>query len=319
MPVCDLPAHQASIPPGAMLFSWRRPAPADTARTHTLRISDLLELDKCVLEVSGLRGSRVVLTPAQTASLKPNAAYYWSLTAVNAAGETRSDFPPKVFRIDPALAPLREEDLAGPRPGPGGLLVRADLAGEAKPQFGRLLRAQGVKPAAGPQGKANSAVELDGQKGMIVYALGEFPPRDYTLAVWATWEAPKGRLGQVVSAWEGMMDDPLRICVDGGKLFARVEAARGYSTPGLSLEAGRWHHLAAVKRGPELTLYVNGQPAATLKLPQEVNSLSDQVALGGNPNYTLKSEHLACRLAGFVFYSRAMSGLEVRALHEAKP
>jgi len=256
---------------------------------------------------------------AQTAPLKPNTDYYWSLAAHNEHGDAYSEWPAKRFRIDPALAPRSEEDLAGPKPGPGGLLVRADLAGEARPQFGRLLRAQGVKPAAGPQGKANSAVELDGQKGMIVYAVGEFPPRDYTLAVWATWEAPKDRLGQVVSAWEGMMDDPLRICVDGGKLFARVEAQRGYSAPGLDLEAGRWHHLAAVKRGPELALYVNGQPAATLKLPQEVNSLSDQIALGGNPNYTGKSEHLACRLAGFVFYNRAMSGQEVRALHEAKP
>ncbi|HOD80032.1 MAG: Non-reducing end beta-L-arabinofuranosidase [Planctomycetes bacterium ADurb.Bin126] len=318
-PVCDLPADGSAVPPGAMLFSWRRPAPSDAARTHTLCVYDSPAGREPLLQVANLRGQRAVLTPAQTAPLKPNTDCYWSLAASNAAGQTPSEWPRKKFGIDPALAPLSAEDLAGPKPGPGGLLVRADLAGEAKSQFGRLLRTQGVKPAAGPRGKVNSAVELDGQKGMIVYALGEFPPRDYTLAVWATWEAPKGRLGQVVSAWEGMMDDPLRICVDGGKLFARVEAQRGYSSPGLDLEAGRWHHLAAVKRGAELTLYVNGQPAATLKLPAEVNSLSDQVALGGNPNYTGKSEHLACRLAGFVFYNRAMSDQEIRALHEAKP
>ena len=32
---------------------------------------------------------------------------------------------------------------------------------------------------------------------------------------------PEGHVGQIVSAWAVSMDDPLRVCVEKGKLFAR--------------------------------------------------------------------------------------------------
>ena len=61
----------------------------------------------------------------------------------------------------------------------------------------------------------------------------------------------QGRIGQIFSAWAAGMDDPLRLVVENGKLFARIEAGGGFGTPGVPIDAGRWHHVAAVKRGPD--------------------------------------------------------------------
>jgi hypothetical protein len=112
------------------------------------------------------------------------------------------------------------------------------------------------------------------------------------------------------------MDDPLRICIADGRLFARVEAGHGYSTQGVSVEASRWYHVAVVKSGPQLTLYVDGKRVAGLQIPTMVHSAARDFALGGNPHYTEQSEHLACRVAGLEMYARAMSTQEVAGLME---
>ena len=316
-PVCDAPADGSDVPAGLMTFTWRRPASPDTARTHMLAIYDSPALDRCGLEVAGSKGSRATLTAQQTAGLKPNTDYYWRLTARNDAGQSASLGPAKRFRIDPALPPLSAEIFAEPQPGPGGLLVRADLAGTPQPQFGRLARAEGVKPAEGPDGKSGAAVALDGQTGMIVYTVGPFPGRDYTVAFWAAYERKEARLGQFFCAWAGVMDDPLRICVVDGKLSARIEAQSAYSTPPVALAENKWHHLAAVKQGGQLTLYVDGKAAGGAKVPPELNTMARDFALGGNPHYTGASEHLACRLARLAVYNRAMTQQEVAKIAQA--
>ena len=52
------------------------------------------------------------------------------------------------------------------------------------------------------------------------------------------------RLGQVFSAWTGPSDDPLRIVIDRGKLYARIEGGGGGSTAGTDLQVGRWYAVA---------------------------------------------------------------------------
>jgi len=43
---------------------------------------------------------------------------------------------------------------------------------------------------------------------------------------------------QVFSAWARPMDDPLRVCVMGDSIQARIEAGQTYATPGFKIEPG---------------------------------------------------------------------------------
>lgn len=258
----------------------------------------------------------MVVSAEQAGRLKPKVDYFWKVVATNEFGATESLAPAKRFHVDPTLPPLGPDQFSEYGEGPGGVLVAADLAGDPKPSYGRLARAQGVKPAAGISGTPNGAVELDGQSGMIVYSVRAFPSHEYTVSVWAAHEHKQDRLGQVFSAWDHVMDDPLRICIEKGRLFARVEAGGGYTTQGVAVEAGRWHHVAAVKAGGQITLYLDGKAAGAMLVPVEVSSAARDFALGGNPHYTGQSEHLPCRLARFVMYVRAFTAEEIGALYE---
>lgn len=68
------------------------------------------------------------------------------------------------------------------------------------------------------------------------------------------------------------MDDPLRLTVGHGKLFARIEAQRVFSTRGLRIAPGVWHHVAAVKSGSRLTLYLDGRAQETIEVPAALNT-----------------------------------------------
>jgi hypothetical protein len=302
------------------VFTWRRPAAADRGRTHTLAIAESPDFAAPVLQAGAKPGHRLVLSPQESARLRPKVDYFWKLTARNEAGTTESLPPAKRFRIDPALPPLAAEELSEYGEGPGGVVVAAALAGDPKPSYGKLLRSQGSGPAAGIDGKPGGAIRLDGQTGMLVYALRAFPSADYTVSLWFSYDRKEERLGQVLSAWDHVVDDPLRLCIAGGKLFARVEAGTSYSTEGVAIDPGRWYHLAAVKSGPQIVLYLDGKPAGRLAVPAEVHSAARDFALGGNPHFTGVSEHLACRVAKLGMYVRALSAEEVAQGHnEQRP
>jgi hypothetical protein len=142
--------------------------------------------------------------------------------------------------------------------------------------------------------------------------LSAFPEEDYSATIWVSVsQLPKTHYGQVFSAWSAAMDDPLRLVVEGGRLFARIEAGGGFGTEGIAIQPGQWRHLAAVKQGPKLTLYVDGNPRASATVPARVSSGSTLLALGGNPKFA-GPEFLAARLSSMRFYARALSEREVK-------
>ena len=153
---------------------------------------------------------------------------------------------------------------------------------------------------------------------MLVYKVRAFPSFEYTVSVWFAHQHEEDRLGQVFSAWDHVMDDPLRICIDGGKLFARVEAGGAYSTEAVPVEQDRWYHVAVVKRGSRITLYLNGKPAAGMDVPAEIHSAARDFTLGGNPHYTGKSEHLPCRLSHLAVHVRAFTPQQITELYESR-
>ncbi len=192
--------------------------------------------------------------------------------------------------------------------GPNGVLVEASLKESAGAQFGKLEKgkATALKDRAG--------VEVDGSD-MIIYGLEEIPDEDYSVSVWVNvLEAPSNRLAQIFSAWCAPSDDPLRIVLDKGKLFARIEnPGANSSTAGVELSGNAWHHIAAVKNGSRLILFVDGRKAGEATAPYHLTTNSRAVALGGNPRFS-GNEFLKAQFSQFRFFGRALEENEIREL-----
>ena len=197
---------------------------------------------------------------------------------------------------------------------PDGVFVKAALRGDPRPEHGRLRKAAGATAVAGASGRPATALRLDGAGGMLVYALPLEFGGDFSVALRVRVNAlPKATLGQIFSAWAGPMDDPVRLTIEKGKVHARIEAGSAYSTSGHPVEIGNWMHMAAVKAGGRLTLFVDGQPRGAVDVPFIVETAAQTCALGGNPNFS-GAEFVAADFADFVGYNRALSAAEVIAL-----
>jgi hypothetical protein len=293
-------------------FSFAGP-PANAALTdYRLTIADTPDFASPALQLSGITRPRVDLDDAAKKLLVPGRWYYWRVSARGPHGETTGGDPCARFLFDPARPSTPDEPEV--EIGPDGLIVRAALRGDPKPDFGLLKSVTGFAKADGPDGAADGAIRLDGRGQMLVYALPEELPGDYSVSVWFRLAAfPEKRIGQVFSAWAAGMDDPLRLTIDGGKLFARIEAQRAFSTKGAPVTLGQWRHLAAVKAGTNLTLYLDGRAQDTVSVPQFLNTMARSCALGDNLNFS-GNEFLAADFARFEFHARARSPEEVDRL-----
>ena len=277
---CCQPADGATLSPGDTVFRWRRPS-ASVDR-YELECSLTPDFTAIVFTLPDLHADRVLMGDCLKRRLPEGQSVYWRLLATNRHGTTPSAGPASQFRLDRSLAPASEP--LAPRRGTTGELLEAALHGRPEAGCGELDSATGYSPAAGPDAKPGHALTLAGWGAMLVYGLDEFPAEDYSASVWVNVAKTPSGLGQVFSAWARTVDDPLRICFDRGKLYARIEAGRIYSTPGVECQPNRWHHLAAVKGGTRLTLYVDGHSAGSVQVPRRVESTARNCALGGNPN-----------------------------------
>jgi len=324
-PVAWLPADGARVPSGRMIVRWRRPVTAERAeRKHRLVIARDAKCAEPLVTYGEATGEQMVVPAESLASLQPGVTYYWKLVAVGLHGETESTWPYKSFQIDPQLPPISDVALTPFGERGDGTVIEAPLAGNIDPTYGRLAEARGWQAAEGPDNRPAGAVEVDGRQGLLRYALTRFPTEDYTLAVRARIDesaflAPRaGHVQQVASAWCGSADDPLRLCLDKGKLFARSESpSGGGSTQAVAVEPNRWHHLAVVKGGARVRLFVDGMPRAEMLVPTAPITSATDIALGGNPHHT-GDEYLPARFADFHFYARALETDEVRALSAGK-
>jgi hypothetical protein len=309
------PADGAAIPAGKALFRWSGPQKPDQLATdYRLVIFADADGERAVLERAGIAQTKYVLGQDATRTLTPGRWYYWEVISRNAHGTTENPLCLARFRVDTNLPPVSDRALAAFLAGPPEVLAAAALRGDPNPQTGILLAATPVKSVAGPRGQPAGAVEFDGVKDRLVYQVEEWPEEDFSVSVWVQLtRLPEGRLGQVFSAWAAGMDDPLRICVDGGKLFARIEAGQGYSTEGVAVATGTWFHVAAVKSAAQLTLFVNGEARASTHVPATARTVARDFALGGNPHYG-GNEFLAVQLADFAFYARVLATPEVKRL-----
>ncbi len=306
------PADGASIAAGLATFDWRGSRRRGVLLTdYRLEIAAGADFLDTLVVRGGLTNTRVVVRLPADLRGGSGGWCYWRVISRNARGETIPDGPPARFRIDLELPEVTQVPPEY-RPGPGGELVEAALRAGPLPERGQLIRVSGIVGT-------NDAVELSGSRSMLVYATPEFPEEEFSVSV-RVWirEFPAGRIGQVFSAWATGMDDPLRLVVDQGKLYARVEAGQGFSTAGLSLEAGSWYQVLAVKRADRLALYVDGKPVGTTAVPAFVTTAARECALGGNPRYS-GDESLAARFADFRLWARALEDAEIAAWLESSP
>jgi hypothetical protein len=191
------------------------------------------------------------------------------------------------------------------------------LTGAPAPSFGVLDKAIALTPAEGPSGIVATAVQIDGVESLLTYKVPFIPSVTYSVQGWVCVESyPENGIAQVFSAWHAPMDDPLRIPLANGQLFAQIEHQGMHGTPGVPLEPGGWHHVAAVKDGPKLMLYIDGALRAEVQVPGRVHSPSERIGLGCNPLYA-PGERIDGKLAKFSFYARALDATEIATLfHE---
>jgi DUF1680 family protein len=308
----QLPRDGAQLPPGSVRFQWRGERRPDATLTgYRLRLWSASEADQATAtELTLGVTNRTVLDLAREARFAHGTEWLWQVESIGPNGVSRRDVPPARFQVNRDAPPqaLPPE----PRLGPNGEMVVHSLRCETTPSFGQEVRA--AFTARDPDGTI-----VNGRDQMLVYAVPAWPEEEFTVAVRVkVHEHPGGRNGQVFSAWCSAMDDPLRLVVEGGKLFARIEAGGGFSTPGLPLPVGQWHAVAAVRQSGTLTLFLDGRAVGSCPAPAMTTTQAQDCALGGNPHFG-GNEFLAAQFADFHLYGRALTVPEVAALAGPRP
>ena len=300
----QLPADGARVPLGEVRFQWRGPRQGVQAR---IEFATNEMFAPVAFSTANTQGNRLTLhtkTLATTVEQLP-ANFWWRVVTMDSGVETVPDVPAARFILDSsAPAQALPSEL---KPGRKGELIVDSLISDASPQFGEVKSAK--YETRGAEG-----TEVNGRDQMLVYAVPVWPEEDFSVAVRVRLNEPSPtHPGQIFSAWAAGMDDPLRLVVEGGKLSARIESGGAFSTPGVAINTGTWQHVAAVKRGGTLTLFLNGQPAGSCAAPEFTTTQAKDCALGGNPHFN-GNEFLAARFADFTFYARALTAEEVHGM-----
>ncbi|MDB6039282.1 MAG: hypBA [Verrucomicrobiales bacterium] len=306
--VTQLPRDAAKIPLGAVRFQWR-PQHHETNRFYRLEFSTNSDFHTFVLktntETSRLLFDTRTLIGTNYAETTP---IWWRVVTANSHAETIADLPAAYFTIDRHLQPQPAQKVQ--RSNSRAELIVHALKDSAPPEFGGL---KSIKCNA----QNTDGTELNGRDQMIVYDVPEWPEEDFTVALQARITLlPEGHIGQIFSAWARGSDDPLRLVIDEGKLFARVEAGAGFSTPGFNITTNRWYSILAVKQDTTLTLYVDGKVVGSCAVPATIATQAKSCALGGNPNYS-GNEFLSGRFADFRFFDRALELNEIERFAKA--
>ena len=291
------PANDAVGSTGPVMFQWVTSGGADS--TYDLVIAKDAEFKNVVATLKDVKETRTTITQG----LEQDGTYYWKIEARNPYGVAGNADGPRTFRVDAKAEPFFSLR-------PDGLLFASGLDGSGKPSYGTCSMEEGLNAAPDRQGKADGALAFSvGSK--LRYKLPFYPERDYSFTAWVCPEGLPSSGGQIVSGWCRGLDDPLRIMMNGDEVSARIEAGSGScQSAGTKLVSGTWYHIAAVKDGKTLTLYVNGQKTQSTAAPELIRSQCVEVGVGFNPLYT-GGEHFVGRIDDVALYARALSAEDV--------
>jgi hypothetical protein len=235
--------------------------------------------------------------------LSPGRIYYWQVLAGQGKAAAPSTNGPLSFLIDPDAPSTLH-----------GVVLHAALAGNADPEKGTLLLAQGVEPAPGPDGQA---LRFNGRDSKLVYAAPRFPLRTYSLAARIRPEglgSDGNKWHQIFSAWSASLNDALRVSVQDGRLTANIEQPAGTSHMSAGpVEDGKWLHVAVVKQCRDLVFYVNGRRVATTVVPNMLEGGAQNVGVGGNPNFGDTESSHGC-ITDVLFSREALTDAQIASL-----
>lgn len=297
------PRDGEHIQPGPTRFAWRGPRNVTNAN-YRLEIAADPRFDEILISTNTNGVKPLTLDLGKLPPAKESNRW-WRVITIGGGGATGADVPAARFGLDPAAPPQKLP--AVNQPGPNGELLLHSLRGEAVPQFGQVVTAQ--YEHRGPEG-----TKVNGRDQMILYSIPVWPEQDFTVAVRVRIdEMPQGHIGQIFSAWAAGMDDPIRLTVDGGKISGRIEAGNAITTAAAAVAAGEWHHVAAVKRGPKLEVFLDGQPVGSQGVSEFNTTTSHECALGGNPHFA-GNEFLAATFRDLGMWERALSMEELKHL-----
>lgn len=250
--VTRTPQDSTTLPTGTILFRWT--GPRNSPEHLLLQISTNADTFEPLHTQQAVTNREALV--AINKSFNPDHWYYWRVIRSNQFGVTTSSQPAARFRVDPNLPPAQQQ-LTSRKSGPNGQLV----------SFPENISVNGTEKRAFP--------------------LEEWPEENYTVSFsFRLHTFPTNRIGQLFSAWNSPMNDPLRLTVDNGKLFARIEAGATYSTQGVPLELNRWYSVVAKKEGSKLTLVLDGKERGSCTIPEFINTSARDFAFGGNPHYS---------------------------------
>ncbi|HOJ32629.1 MAG TPA: glycoside hydrolase family 127 protein [Candidatus Hydrogenedentes bacterium] len=299
------PRHEARGKPGPMVFAWE-PRYVPGCRYQLVIARDKSCTRDVVCEFSTETGYFALETPL------PVGTYYWKVTALNDQGSRDNKDGVHMFVVD------EQADNLFYKIGADGLLAGSRFNGDATPTAGIVDLCRDIIPTTGPSGQVNGAVQFNGTSSGIRFDVPVFPTKNYSFAAWVfPEEVGTDKLQQIFCSWCSPLDDPLRVSITRTGLFAGIEAGTAYLTPTVPLEANRWYHIAAVKRGTALRLYINGERVAEATVPENVFTNSKAIGVGFNPLFP-GGEFFKGRIADFTFKNRDLSEDEIRTLAERK-
>ena len=290
----ELPRDGEKIPAGPVRFQWRRGQTGNSNMIHQVEFSATEDFEFFLLQTN-VSGQRVMLNPSHW--VDEGMPIWWRVNSRIANLPTVAEVPPAFFVVDKSLpAKTYPPD---PVLGPGGELVKDALRSTQPLEIG-------TRDSAKWERQLPDGTEFNGRDQMVVYAVPEWPQENYSVHLgFKIQSMPAGRIAQLFSGWTAGSDDPLRLVVDGGKLFARIEAGAGYTTSGAALTLDRWHQAVAVKERDRLTLFLDGKEVGSVPVPLYIHTRSTACGLAGNPRYS-GNEFLQATLRDFLFYADAV-------------
>ncbi|NOZ04951.1 MAG: hypothetical protein GXP41_01170, partial [Chloroflexi bacterium] len=167
-------------------------------------------------------------------------------------------------------------------------------------------------PTAGEIGQFGRALQFNGANSAAVLNSLDFAKADYTVAAWFKSGAAAVQDILLAATSGGQPGIRLQLASDGKPHYLHRFPAD--STTGSELAGGQslndnaWHHLAAVKRGSSLSLYVDGAVVA---------SGNDSSAAAGALNVTL-GQHFNGLLDDVQVYKQALTVSDIRSLAQTQ-
>ena len=192
------------------------------------------------------------------------------------------------------------------KPVPIPPLLAARLCESAQPTVGELHEATAYT------GRAHN-LTLNGLDQRLAYRLPSgFWQGDFTVLLGVRLDQEcRFPLGQIISAWCGPNDDPLRLVIEKGLLCVRVEGTAGKEFGATPCTIGTWHWLAAVKSGDALIVVMDGRIMASGNLSSSA-SRSSLLGIGGNPLFRGEPEFAPITVRGLQVYGRVLTDVEIK-------